>query len=407
MSKKEVVRQLNSLQMSYLLGRKSILPLSGVSMQEYREYYGRIDNSQLLSRIKDMVGHHECLRTYIDEENDEQYVSNDLVLNVAEIDLRDSSENEEYFIQNFRKKYSHEVLNLDRPLWNITLIKRSNGYTTIFIKFDALIVDGRSISILIKELFEDNSYIKDVHESEQRNLKNIEQIRQDKAYWVNKLSDLRYSPIKWNLPITEIKKSIFKRKSLLVNNSIEELNRFCRRNGLFVNSFLIAVIMEVLAIWKNIESICCALPVLPLYETKLSNNSSFIVVSWEKPPRGITLESIKGLQFEIMDGMEHLHFSGVELGRYLAHKNNIQIPLPIVITSGLSWSSLSKECGVLQMSGLTQTPQIIMDIRFQVKEPEGCLNFDIDFVEQAIFEEDIVCLLNLIQEQLNTVITAS
>ncbi|WP_071058089.1 condensation domain-containing protein [Pelistega sp. MC2] len=407
MRKKEGVRQLTSLQMSYLLGRKSVLPLSGVSMQEYREYYGRIDNSRLLSRIKDMIGYHECLRTYIDEENYEQYVVDEPVLNVDEIDLRENLGNEECFIQDFREKYSHEVLDLGKPLWNITLIQRSNGYTTIFIKFDALIVDGRSISILIKELFEDNFCIKDVHESEQKKIKNIEHIRRDKAYWVNKFSDLRYNPIKWNVPITEIKESRFKRKSLLINNSIEEINRFCSRNGLFVNSFLIAVIMEVLATWKNTESICCALPVLPLYKTKLSNNSSFIVVNWEKETRGITLESIKELQVEIMDRMEHLHFSGVELGRYLAHKNNIQAPLPIVITSGLSWISLSKDCGVSQISGLTQTPQIIMDVRFQAKEPEGCLNFDVDFVEQAIFDEDVVCLLNLIQEQLNTVITAS
>ena len=54
------------------------------------------------------------------------------------------------------------------------------------------------------------------------------------------------------------------------------------------------------------------------------------------------------LQTEVLEGLQHLSFSGVDLARLLFEKVGTAPVLPIVITNGLSWPVLSESHPIQQ-----------------------------------------------------------
>ncbi len=387
---KPMERPLSPLQQAYLLGRGTHLPLSGVAMQEFREYRGNIDPELLQSRLAAMVGRHESLRTRIDERRLVQMVSDEPKINLDRVDLSALSVPEaEARIEAAQRDFSHAHFDLAASPWQVIVFHMPDAgmaghKVVVFLRFDALILDGRAIASLAAELF-DGILPPETAATTGTPKEDIAAARAgDAAYWADKLKDAEVpSQLPWKAPLETIPTSRYSRQSLLVEKQrFTAFSRIGAKERLFKNSALTAVILDVLSLWLNEGALVVGIPVAPQVGGAFANRSSFIAVQWNAA-KGSFAERAAGLQTDVLDGLNHLAFSGIDLNRVLLNANPGGLALPVVITNGLTWPTLSPESEMRWVGGLTQTPQVAMDFRFS-QNPQGDLVLDIDYAEQAI-----------------------
>ncbi|NSX93606.1 amino acid adenylation domain-containing protein [Agrobacterium tumefaciens] len=387
---KPMERPLSPLQQAYLLGRGTHLPLSGVAMQEFREYRGSIDPSLLQSRLAAMVERHESLRTRIDERRLVQVVSDELKINLDIVDLSAFSSTEaEARMNAVRRDFSHAHFDLAASPWQVTLFRLPDvdpaaQKVVVFLRFDALILDGRAIASLAAELFDGVLPLETAAVAATPQADIAAARAEDAAYWTEKLKTAEVpSQLPWKTPLETIAVSRYSRQSLTVEKQrFAAFSRIGAKARLFKNSALTAVILDVLSRWLNEGALVVGIPVAPQVEGAFANRSSFIAVEWNAA-KGDFAERAAGLQTDVLEGLNHLAFSGIDLNRVLLNANAGGLALPVVITNGLSWPTLSPESTMRWTDGLTQTPQVALDFRFS-QNPQGDLLLDIDYAEEAI-----------------------
>lgn len=401
---------LTDLQQAYLLGRERHLPLGGVAMQEFREYRGAIDVAALPQRLLAMVARHPALRTHVDAQRRVSWVSSEPTVNYDEIDLRRLSQAEAFaWIDGQREDYAHRLFDLTRSPWNVTVFRlpepepdsSDQASCILFARFDALILDGRAIASLLVELlggqapsFEAAALPPPADEAKRR---------EDTAYWVRKLQPVEGPPqLPWTKPLEAIPASLYERESLTITR--ERFTALCRlagRERLFKNTAVTAVILEVLSHWLSEGALCIGIPVAPTAAAELANRSSFIAVNWDAR-QGDFRERARALQSDVLEGLEHLSQSGVQISRLLMNAHPGGPALPVVVTNGLGWPKLAKEAGIRRHGGLTQTPQVAIDIRFRDDE-ESNLVVEIDYAREAIDREIISDILAALDRQIATI----
>ncbi|MEN5299817.1 amino acid adenylation domain-containing protein [Brucella sp. TWI559] len=380
---------LTALQRAYLAGRGESVPLGGVAMQEFREYRGIFDPAVLKCRLQEMVERHACLRTWIEPQVFMQSIRADAQANWEEIDYRGLSRAEAICrIEQQREAYAHEIIGAERAPWQITLFRlpklegAAEDYI-LFARFDAMIADGRSIAQLMRELFEGGSGTDQDDETAAAHYDDV-QLNADAAYWKDKLQAVE-APLRlpWRKPLDQVMQSRYRRESMVIPAAIfSALNRVGARKGLFKNSVLTALVLEVLSCRTEENSLCVGIPVAPQITATLANHSSFIAVNWQKQEGDFATRAAV-LQQDVLEGLSHPAFSGVDIARLLFENTGSLPVLPVVITNGLSWPVLGQDSSAYLHSGQTQTPQVAMDIRFSVNAA-GDLVFDIDYAREAL-----------------------
>jgi len=377
---------LTAMQRAYLLGRTAQLPLGGVAMQDFREYRGVMNPELLRNRLVKLVQCHASLRTFIDTERLVATIHDDVPPNLREIDLTAlPSQDALKQVEKSRNRYSNSMLDLNRSPWDITVYRLENDLLVVFVRFDALILDGQSISALMVELFEGRSPIAQSFQEDVSRPENAATLRQlDAAYWKTKLSGMdAAAQLPWSKPLAQLTTSRYERQSAVIDpETFKQLCRAGARQGLFKNTTIMVLVLEVLTRLNSKTRLCVAVPVMPLQVKAFTSNSTFIAIGW-----GIKCDSFSdratSLQADILEGMSHLHFSGVDLARLLFEQCGTAPVLPVVITNGLSWPNLSSTSPMKLYSGLTQTPQVAIDVRF-TSGADGSLIFDVDYACDAI-----------------------
>ena len=401
---------LTDLQQAYLLGRERHLPLGGVAMQEFREHRGAIDVAALPPRLLAMAARHPALRTHIDAQRRVSWVSSEPAVNYDEIDLRGLRQAEALaWIDGQREDYAHRLFDLTRSPWNVTAFRLPDpeaddpdrATCVLFARFDAMILDGRAIALLLVELLggetprlEAAALPPPTDEAKRR---------KDAAYWARKLQPVEGPPqLPWTKALEAIPASRYERASLTIaRERFTTLCRLAARERLFKNTAVTAVILEVLSHWLSEGALCVGIPVAPAASAELANRSSFIAVNWDAR-RGGFRERAQALQGDVLEGLEHLSQAGVQISRLLMNAQPGGPALPVVVTNGLGWPKLAKDAGIRHHAGLTQTPQVAVDIRFR-DDDEGNLVVDIDYAREAIDRGIISDILAALDRQVATI----
>lgn len=410
--KNSMEKPLTSLQLAYLLGRRAELPLGGVAMQEFREYRGRMDLEHLRNRLADMVQRHESLRTRIDAKRLVQYVSAEADINLQQIDLSTLSREEALrHVESHREEFAHALFDLERSPWDITLFRLPENQPEennliAFVRFDALILDGRSIAVLMVELFEGKVSIVEDTGAPLDEEDISEKRKRDEAYWKTKIEAIG-GPLRlpWTKPLAQIGTSLYARQSLIVaREDYIAVSKAGSKQMLFKNSTIMTLVLEVMSHWIDEKSLFIGVPVAPQVSGVLCNRSSFIVVNWNAE-QGNLSERANTLQNEVLEGLEHLAFSGIDITRLLVEKHGAGPVLPVVITNGLSWPVSGHESCMQLHSGLTQTPQVAMDIRFSINADKA-LVFDIDYATEAVESDLVRDILRAISKAIQAIATS-
>nr|ELR5037811.1 hypothetical protein [Providencia stuartii] len=150
------------------------------------------------------------------------------------------------------------------------------------------------------------------------------------------------------------------------------------------------------------EDIYVGLPIsFSIYNKELSNLSTIIPLYYRINDDSL-VNNAKNIQSDTMNGLSHVSYSGIEIARELCSKFKNSIPFPIVITNALSWKVEPYDSSFYYHSGLTQTPQVALDIRIQLTNTRN-LSIDFDFAVSAISESLINDLMLLINKEIKLI----
>ncbi len=400
---------LTPLQQAYLLGRSEQWPLGGVAMHDFREYHGlRLDLARLEARLSDLVQHYAALRTCIDLQRFTQHVRPQATLNLERQDLRTlNHQAAQQRLVDLREQYSHQRHDPTQPLWRIVAIQlpemqdvAGNPYdSVIFTSFDALILDGQGISSVIARLFDD-APLPPIAPPSPPVTATAEQRQADAAYWQAKLQDITTpSALPWRTPLATIKSSRYHRASLtLPRELLKQFSRLGSAHALLRNSSLSALILDTLAQWTTDGELCVGIPVaFPAADGSLSNASTFVAVRYTRLG-GSFVSRAQALQDDVLGALDHLTFSGVDLARQLQSHSQGSPALPVILTNCLGWETLPAHAPVRYFDGVTQTPQVAIDIRL-TQDADNNLLLCVDYAEQALDGEQVQAMLGALQRR--------
>ncbi|WP_172567140.1 amino acid adenylation domain-containing protein [Vibrio fluvialis] len=417
---------LNGLQQAYLVGRSEHLPLGGVAMQDFRIYRGTVDADQLHARLVELVDTLPVLRTRIDDTTLTQWVSDERIVNWQHYDLRDVSRAQALSLaEALIEQLSHSRHDLSRSPWKIWLVSlpeaepdtlAADAFRHIVLtSFDALISDGHSIAYLLARLLENqpkpvaappacgaasevpakplsqqSTTQQNVTQQQKANAREMAQ-----AYWREKLGSVTEPmALPWQAQLHTLYQPRYARESVtLSRDETRALLKLAASERLFPNSVLTTLAMHTLANWCPGTPLCIGLPVAPPPQAgELTNRSSFIALTYALDKADFATQA-RRVQRDVAEGMAHLAFSGIELNRQLMSQLPARtMPLPVVITNGLGWETLRADNTLQQHDGLTQTPQIALDIRLAYDAHKN-LVISADYVTQALSQAQVAAWL--------------
>ncbi|EQB8914458.1 amino acid adenylation domain-containing protein [Vibrio fluvialis] len=417
---------LNGLQQAYLVGRSEHLPLGGVAMQDFRVYRGTVDADQLHARLVELVDTLPVLRTRIDDTTLTQWVSDERIVNWQHYDLHDVSRPQALSqAEALIEQVSHSRHDLSRSPWKIWLVSlpeaepdtlAADAFRYIVLtSFDALISDGHSIAYLLARLLENHpkpvtappalgatnevpakplsqqsTTQQHITPKQKANAREMAQ-----AYWREKLASVTEPmALPWQAPLHTLYQPRYARECVtLSRDETRALLKLAASERLFPNSVLTTLVMHTLANWCPGSPLCIGLPVAPPPQAgELTNRSSFIALTYALDKADFATQA-RRVQRDVAEGMAHLAFSGIELNRQLMSQLPARtMPLPVVITNGLGWETLRADNTLQQHDGLTQTPQIALDIRLAYDAHKN-LVISADYVTQALSQAQVAAWL--------------
>lgn len=163
-----------------------------------------------------------------------------------------------------------------------------------------------------------------------------------------------------------------------------------------------AVVLDTLALWAEDETLLIGVPcAFSATAEQPTNASTFIAIRYQRS--GELEQNAQRLQADIHHGLEHLSWSGVDLARQLSSRNANQPALPLILTNCLSWETLPAESVIREEDGLTQTPQVALDMRLMT-DSAGNLRLVADYVVQALSTEMIQAVLETIMRRIQLIV---
>ena len=395
---------LTPLQQAYLLGRSDRWPLGGVAMHDFREYCAlRPDLARLEARLGELIAHYPALRTCIDARRGVQRVCEGATPPLDYFDFRTlDDEAADREVDALRARYSHQMHDPALPPWRIAVIRLGeredrpgSAYDTlIFTSFDALILDGSGIASVIARLFDELPLPADAAAALPPPEASDARREADAAWWRARLRDVTTpSSLPWRAPLSGIKTSRYRRASLTISrDTLRQLGRLGSPHALLRNSLLSTLVLDTLQHWTQDGELCVGVPVaFPAAGGALGNASSFIALRY--PGAGDDfIARARRLQDDVLSALDHLAFSGVDLARELLARSGGGPALPVILTNCLGWETLPAGGPVRYLSGLTQTPQVAIDIRLTLDCDKNLL-LCVDYAERALAPEQIEAML--------------
>jgi len=425
---------LTPIQEAYWVGRRNGIDMGGVSTHLYQEIISEdLDLTRLESTWNQLINRHEMLRILISTDGTQKVLKKVPYYKIQTLDLKESSkevQNKE--ITSLRSKMSHQVLNSEKwPLFDIRYILLDETKTSIFLSFDLLILDGKSLDLLSQEwcalyhapdiiLPEINSsffnYIK-----EYEILKGEIQYKKDLAYWKEKIPYMSPQP---HLPLsqkikTKTSHSFHRYEAQLDTTYWRTLQETIKENRLNSTALIVTVYAEVLKIWSNTDNMTLNLSILDRlakskkYENTLGQFASTLLLELNINKEYTFKEQVEQVQTILYTDLKHRSVSGVDVIRELSKVSDTgNVSMPIVFTRHHSSGTVGKGSNHMSWLGnsnyaITQTPQVSIDYQLYEYDDEFTIVWD---VAKDIFPKHMIQdmfnahfkLLNLLATEVET-----
>ncbi|MFW7524933.1 amino acid adenylation domain-containing protein [Vibrio ostreicida] len=385
---------MTDVQQAYWIGRQRGFALGETSAQFFLEFrVPHLDLSRFNRAMNRLIERHDMLRAVV--RNHQQQV----LIQVPAFSLRchpveqlDCPE-----ADAIRDRLSHQVN--DPAFWPLFTIEAAihvSGEARLFVGLDNMMLDGLSMQIFLSEL--ETLYHHPMASLPELTLtfrdyvawrqapENTLGTSPAKAYWLSQLPTLPSAP---DLPIQSDPATLKDPKFIrcATTLSIDEwqsLKTMAARHQVTPSVILMCAYAATLSSWSQSESLTLNLTLFdrpdvhPQLNQVLGDFTTLLLLAWH--PETSWLSSLKRLQAQLANDLQHSDVSAVWVMRELARQNNeASTTMPVVFTSALGTSDsdfLSDSGWLKPVWGISQTPQIWLD--HQVYESSGqlCLNWD-------------------------------
>ncbi len=382
---------LTPIQEAYWVGRSSDMTMGSVSTHTYVEIETKdLDISKLEFALNRLIERHPMLRAIISDFGSQKILEKVPHYTIETIDLREN-QTQDYFehIEKFRSILSHQVLKSDQwPLFDIRAIILDNEKARLFLSFDLLIIDGRSLDLFSNEWYElyhnPNASLPDIENTfynyvlAQKALKQEESYKKDAEYWHNCIQSLPDAPNlpRANHPVASDTRKFVRFEDHLDVSEWKMLKNEIAKRGLRTTAFLITVFAEVLRVWSENSKMTLNLTQVDHiakraeYENVLGEFASTLLLAVDLENNFTLEERVLHIQKKLYSDLKHRNFSGIDVLRELAKSIEPQkrsdILMPIVFTR--QQSKGTKGSGSSRMAWLgksiykiSQTPQVFID----------------------------------------------
>lgn len=360
-----------SIQEAYILGRQQEFYGNTNMSHFYLEVRHNLSSQKIEEAIRKLIRRHSMLRSIFEN-------SRRVVLGEDIADTFFLKTLEEKSLESHRKAANQKVNEPDKwPLFEICNIKEGDSYIAA-IDIDMLIVDGFSLSVLVRDFkslcrglelepISDGfgKYLEaySIRKSGNRYL-------QDKQYWLERVKTLPGSPQIPILAAVNRGPNVFLRKEkAFTEQAWEELENVAERNGVTISVLLLTLYIHTLKRWSEEPEFTLNVTVMDrptqMKDTErfvgdFTTNTLFNYENESGSPRNLyqDLSHVKGRLYEYLD---HNNFDGVEVIREYAKVHQGEMALmPVVFTS-----MLFKEDNALTYEDInyfvTQTSQVYLD----------------------------------------------
>ncbi|MFC5220500.1 amino acid adenylation domain-containing protein [Streptomyces coerulescens] len=405
---------LTDQQQAYCVGRTGSLASGNVSAHMYLEFEGHgLDVDRFRRAWQRVVDRHPMLRAVVRPGTmSQQVLASVPPYEMPVIDLRGAEGDAvRAGLAEIRERYSHEVRPVDTwPLFDVVVARLDGERFRVHFSIDALCADFASARVLFDDLtrfYADpearpappapdyRDYVLAAAE-----LAGTERYRRSLAYWEQRLRSLPPAP---DLPLARTPESVdaprFVRRSVRLD--AERWKRLVARAGvagLTPAGVLLAVYAQALAGWArsprftlNVTNLN-RLPLHPEVDGTVGEFASFALVEVDGSGEGDFTTRARRVQEQLWSDLSHSHVSGVQLLRELMRlrKGFDGALMPVVFTSAvpLAGGTSALLDGVLRQTyGITQTPQVWMDLLTEVQDDELVVNWD---VAQSLFAPEVL-----------------
>ncbi|WP_338146647.1 amino acid adenylation domain-containing protein [Streptomyces boncukensis] len=406
--------RLTDQQQAYCVGRTGSLSSGNVSAHMYLEFEGeRLDVPRFRAAWQRVVDRHPMLRAVVRPDTMTQRVLPDPPpYEMPVVDLREADgDKAARGLAEIRERYSHEVRPVDVwPLFDVVVAELPDDRFRVHFSIDALCADFASIRVLWDDLslfYADPdadpappamSYRDYVLAT--ADLSGTEAHRRSAEYWERRLPTLAPAP---RLPVRRAPEALqhprfVRRSARLTAGQWQRITDRAGAAGLTPAGLLLAVYAEALAPWAqeprftlNVTNLN-RLGAHPEVDAAVGEFASFALVEIDAAAPGDFTGRARRVQEQLWSDLSHSYVSGVHLLRELMRLRGgfDGALMPVVFTSAvpLAGGRGTLLDGLLrQTDGITQTPQVWMDLLTEVQDDCLVVNWD---VNEGLFEPGLV-----------------
>ncbi|WP_203226074.1 non-ribosomal peptide synthetase [Novosphingobium pentaromativorans] len=394
---------LTPVQQAYWLGRQQLVALGEVACHAYVELRAtRFDPARFASGWRQAIDRHPVLREVIDTDGVQRVLDGEIRFAIEPIDVSHLSPSQaETEVADIRRKMSHQLLSPDRaPLFDVRVTRVADEDWRIHMSFDALILDGESINLLLAEVFAVHAgqaltpapalTFRDHVIAQARN--HTARMRAE-AYWRSRIETLPPAPA---LPLavspSQLRDHRFGRRAACLSPTVwSRMKRYAADAGLTPTNLLLTAYAEVVATWASEDDFTLNLTVGNRpdgFEGVLGVFTTLLPLEIRGARRGSFRERASAQGRQMATDLDHMAFGGVEVQRLKAQAAGDPEAglLPVVFTSVIGETDVTLPEGVTVAHAITQTPQTWLDCKvFEEGFAEGVgLGIDWDAPE-ALF----------------------
>ncbi|WP_243761306.1 condensation domain-containing protein, partial [Streptomyces sp. YIM 98790] len=390
--------ELTDVQRAYWLGRDPGFTLGGVGSWWYWEFEAdSVDLNRFEEAWNTVIGRHEMMRAVLGKDGRQRILATVPRFRPA---VRTTTADEFDGAVAELRRMDSQILDVTTwPLFDVRAVQCEDGRTVIGIGFDYIVLDALSIVTVLSEL--SALYADPDLKLPELNLSYRDYLlatrpddavrRRDEDYWLRAIENLPPPPA---LPLQadpeEVDRPRFVRREARIEpGRWQELRRRTADHGLTASTVVATAFAEVLAAWCAEPALTLTLTVFdrqdlhPDVNRVVGDFTSLMLLGHESSPDEPWVRTVRRVQGQVWEGMEHNSVSAVWVLQQLAQRHGAaQMLMPVVFTSTLGVSGefpdLELSFGT-QTRGLSQTPQVTLDC--QVIEQGGGLSINWDYID--------------------------
>jgi amino acid adenylation domain-containing protein len=370
---------LTLLQRGYLIGRGESVEMGNVASHIYHEIDGCWDIGRLESALRAVVARHGMLRTWFTADG-RQVTEPAAEARIGRLDLRGQpAPAQQAQLAQLREQRSHRILAADRaPMLAADVTVLGEDRMRLHVGHDGLVMDGISMFGFFAQWW--RAYCGEPADGEMvsfadyvasvTTMRGSAAGKRSRAYWLGRLDDLPAHP---DLPLRTSPAAITRPR--FVQHTVRlgppawaELKARAASAGVTPTVALLTAYAEVLARWGAGSQFTLATtvavrpPIHPRIAEAIGNFSETLLIEIGLDRRVSFTERARAVQARLRTGLDHRHFSGIEVLRELARRDpGADARMPFTFNSAIGHAG--PDGSALELFGpevhtSSQTPQV-------------------------------------------------